>query len=208
MERDVRYIVVGIVVALLIAAFAGFAAWQAGGYSGEETKRYTILFEGGVAGLAKGGRVRYRGVQVGRVEGVGLMKNRPRVVRVDIRVDPATPITRETRAQIKPQGITGLSYIELLTKEPGPPPEVPEGRRYPVIQAEASPLDQVLEDMPQMVERLNGIAARIDRILSEENVRRIDRTLANAADLSERLGDLTRQAEGTLAEVDQTVGEA
>ena len=215
MERDVRYLTVGLVVILLVAGFVGFAAWQAGTFRTGERSRYTIRFEGGVSGLTKGSRVRYRGIEVGRVLGVRLDPDRPRTIRVDIGVQPATPMTAETVARVKPKGITGLSYIELTTETPGPPPPTPEGERYPVIRAAPSQLDQMLADLPQVADQVGRIADRLDRFLSEDNVANLERTLENAGELSQRLnalarraGDLVGKAEGTLGEIDRTAAEA
>lgn len=215
MERDVRYLTVGLVVILLLAGFVAFALWQAGPFQTSEQERYTIRFEGGVGGLSKGGRVRYRGVEVGRVLAVRLSPDQPGMVRVDIAVEPTTPLTEDSVAQITPQGITGLSYIELTTEAPGPPPPKPEGERYPVIQARASPLDRLLEDLPETAERVTSIAGRLERVLSEENMAEIDRTLANARQLSGRLnrlaeqaGSLVGRAESSLDKVDGTAEEA
>ncbi len=161
-----------------------------------------------MGGLSKGGRVRYRGVEVGQVVAVRLVKDRPELIRVDIDVDPSTPVTRDTEARIVPQGITGLSYIELTTREPGPPPKTPEGELYPVIRAEPSQLDRVFQDLPELVGDLTRLTERMERVLSEDNVRYINRTVANAARLSRRLNELAERADTTLTEVHQTFGQA
>jgi phospholipid/cholesterol/gamma-HCH transport system substrate-binding protein len=215
MERDVRYLTVGLVVALLIAGFIGFAVWQAGTYRVTDRARYTVPFEGGVSGLTKGSGVRYRGVEVGRVLAVRLDPDHPRDIRVDIGVEPSTPVTQDTEARIKPKGITGLSYIELTTDAPGPPPATPEGADYPVIQAVPSRFDRLLEDLPQVAEQVTRLAERMERVLSEDNVRQLNRTLARSSQLAERLNGLAARAdrlvgraEGTLAAVDRAAEEA
>ncbi|MEF8792989.1 MlaD family protein [Thiohalorhabdus sp.] len=215
MERDVRYLTVGLVVVLLMAAFAGFAVWQAGTYRTSDRDRYTVPFEGGVGGLSQGGRVRYRGVEVGRVLEVRVSPQKPDVVAVDVAVEPITPVTEDTVAQIKPQGITGLSYIELTTEAAGPPPPKPEDRPYPVLEARSSQLDRLIEDLPETAERVTRIAERLERVLSEDNLAEIGRTLANARKLSgrlnrlaERAGGLVAKAEGSLEEVGRTAGQA
>ncbi|HKJ71864.1 MAG TPA: MlaD family protein [Gammaproteobacteria bacterium] len=207
MERDVRYLTVGLVVLLLIAGFLGFAAWQAGSFGATERERYTILFEGGVGGLNKGSGVRYRGVEVGRVAAVRLASDRPDAIGVDIAIQPHTPITEDTVARIKPKGITGLSYIELTTPAQGPPPPRKEGQPYRVIQARPSQLDRVMEDLPQVAGQVARIADRLDRLLSEDNIDSLSRTLDNAGELSARLNRLAGHAEGLVGKAEGTLGE-
>lgn len=215
MERDVRYLTVGLVVALLLGGFLAFAAWQAGTYQASDRERYTVHFKGGVSGITKGSGVRYRGVEVGRVLSVRLSPETPATIGVDIEIQPDTPVTADTVARIKPKGITGLSYIALTTEAPGPPPPTPEGERYPVIQARASQLDRVLEDLPKVARQVTRVADRLDRLMSEDNLANLNRTLANARQLSDRLtrladeaGGLVGRAEATLSEVDETAVEA
>jgi phospholipid/cholesterol/gamma-HCH transport system substrate-binding protein len=204
MERDVRYLTVGLVVLVLLAASLGFALWQSGGLEGAARDRYTVEFPGGVSGLSQGSGVRYRGVEVGRVTAVRMVADRPEVIRVDIAVRRGTPVTAETVARIRPKGITGLSYIGLTTPAPGPPPQQPAGARYPIIPAEPSQIDRLTENLPGMAEDLARVADRLEQALSADNLKRIDRILARSAELSGRLNTLAERAEGSLGEVDRT----
>lgn len=207
MERDVRYLTVGVVVLVLLGASLGFALWQGGGLEGAERDRYTVAFEGGVSGLSQGSGVRYRGVEVGRVTAVRLLDDRPETIHVDVAVRPGTPVTRETVARIQPKGITGLSYIGLTTPEPGPPPRQTAGARHPLIDAAPSRLDQVTENLPEMAGDLAKVADRLERALSEDNLRHLEAVLARAAELGERLNGLSGRADAVLERAAHSLGE-
>lgn len=201
MERNIPYVVVGIVVLVLLAGLAAFATWQAGRYEGRGFEHYTIRFDGGVSGVSGGGTVRYRGVEVGRVAEVRLQEEDPGTVRVDIMVQPTTPVTEDTVAQVLPQGITGISYIELITEAPGPPPEKPPGERYPVIKSKPSPLDRLMTELPKIGDQVGRLADRVEGVLSEEAVKDFHTILANTAGLS---GDLKRVSDRADRLMDQS----
>lgn len=207
MERDVNYIIVGVSVVALVAAFFGFIVWQAGTYDTRTFDRYGIHFEEAVSGLKEGSTVHYRGVEVGRVIAIRLQRDRPDLIRVDIEVDKNTPVTRNTMAQLKPQGITGLSFIELRTdaSKEGPP-DIPDGERYPVIVAQPSQLDKLFKDLPEVAAQLIEISERVEAMLSEQNIESFSRTLANTADLTENLNGLTADMKTLMTRAEQTIG--
>ncbi len=205
MERNIPYVAVGVVVLLLLAGLAAFATWQAGRYQARGFEYYTIRFEGGVSGVSGGGTVRYRGAQVGRVVEVRLQEEAPESVRVDIMVQPTTPVSKDTVAQVLPQGITGVSYIELTTEEPGPPPEKPPGERYPVIPSKPSPLDRLMAELPKVGDQVGRIANRVEGLLSEEAVRDFQAILANTAELSGDLNQLSNRADRLMDQSSEVV---
>jgi phospholipid/cholesterol/gamma-HCH transport system substrate-binding protein len=216
MERNVRYITVGLVVALLVAGLALFAAWTAGNYGQGAGSRYTLYVEEDVAGLSEGSAVRYRGMEVGRVVAMRVARDQPDRIKVDIQVGASTPVTRRTNVTIQPQGITGLSYISLRTPAAeAPPPATPPGERYPVLQTRASRFDRVMEEVPALVQRLSSVARRAEALLSAGNreevtdfLHRSNRLLTHLDGLTRKATGLVGKAEESLDQVDRTVAEA
>jgi phospholipid/cholesterol/gamma-HCH transport system substrate-binding protein len=215
MERDIRYITVGLVVALLVAGLAGFAAWTAGTFGRGAGNRYTLNVEDDVAGLSEGSAVRYRGMEVGRVVAMRVAPEEPDRIKVDIEVRASTPVNRGTDVTIQPQGITGLSYISLRTPTAkAPPPATPPGERYPVLQTRASRFDRVMEQVPALVKRLSSVARRAEDLLNADNreqvrtlLRRSNRLVAHVDGLTEEAAGLVAQAEDSLTRLDATVAE-
>lgn len=192
MERDINYLIVGVVVALLIAAFVIFALWQAGTYDTRAFDRYTVYFDEDVSGLKSGSPVHYRGVQVGRVIDIRLAQDRPDLIKVDVELSQGTPVNSDTSARLKPQGITGISIIELRTERADAEPATPRaGERYPTVLGEPSQLDRLVRNLPRALERLIGIADRTEAFLSPVNAEHLSASLRNSARLSASLDTLT-----------------
>jgi phospholipid/cholesterol/gamma-HCH transport system substrate-binding protein len=74
-------------------------------------KRYTIVTTSSVSGLNKSAAVNYLGANVGKVERIDIG---PGEVTLTISVKEDTPITKDTKAQLTAQGITGIQFIELV----------------------------------------------------------------------------------------------
>jgi phospholipid/cholesterol/gamma-HCH transport system substrate-binding protein len=215
MERDVRYLLVGVVVIALLVLFVGFVIWQAGGLRGADMDRYTVFSEVGVAGLERGSVVRYLGVRVGQVDDIRLSERRAGRVEIDIQVQRNVAVTRDTVAIVRLEGITGQSYLGLATPDPGAaPPEIRGGARYPVITAQKAPLDLLMDEGPQLMAQLGAIVGSLEAALGEDNRAHFARILGNVAEFSARLdalGDsvetLASSTERALDEVAQAFGE-
>ena len=197
MERNVNYILVGTFISLVALGFALFVIWLVGSYDTRVYDRYTIYFEGAVTGLQEGNQVQYLGVEAGRVIGIRLDSVRSDLIKVDIEVDQNTPVRKSTEATLKPQGITGQSFISLTTpSDASQPPRQKEGEKYPVIIGTGSRLDELFDSLPEVSRKLIRIAERVDRILSDKNIQKIDSILGNVESVS---GSLRRKTDGTLA---------
>ncbi len=211
MERNVNYTVVGIFVSLVILAFAIFTIWLAGTHDNREYDRYTVLFDSAVNGLEAGSVVKYRGVSVGRVIAVKLVEDHPDLIKVNVEVDKSTPVRSSTKGALKPQGITGLSFVELKTD--GTDTELlkkTKGEIYPVIKAEASQLDKFFDDAPEISSRLislannmNNITKKIDNLLSDESMNHIASAIENFNEVADSLNMILN--EGNALSIASTI---
>lgn len=207
MERDVRYIAVGIVVSILVAGIIGFLVWEAQRQVITGGERYTIEFTSPVTGISIASPVRYLGVSVGRVDALQLSE----VDRVEviISVNPETPINASTIARVEPEGITGRSYITLVTPEPDAGPvAVPPGADIPVIPSQPSSLDRLFSGMPELVAQFAEVSQGLVELLGPENRADFSRTLSNLAGSTDHLETLVTGANELIVSFDKLAGRA
>ena len=141
MERDAHYAAVGIATVALLAALAVFSIWLARLQFNNDYDIYDIVFYGPVRGLSEGGEVHFNGIRVGEVTDLNLDPKKGDQVIARIRLDATTPVRVTSRAQLEPQGITGLNYIQITAGNPNSAllkSQYPESV-VPVIQSQPSP---------------------------------------------------------------------
>ena len=212
MERDAHYAAVGIATVALLAALAVFTIWLARLQFNNDYDIYDIVFYGPVRGLSEGGEVHFNGIRVGEVTDLNLDPKKGDQVIARIRVDGTTPIRVTSRAQLEPQGITGLNYIQITAGDPNSAilkTQYPDNV-VPVVQSQPSPIAELLSGsgtvLAQTVDALN----RINRVLSDDNVRSFSTSLKNVealtAELEARKGML-EQLEQTLTKANAAVDE-
>ncbi len=212
MERDAHYAAVGIATVALLAALAVFTIWLARLQFNNDYDVYDIVFYGPVRGLSEGGEVHFNGIRVGEVTDLNLDPNKGDQVIARIRVDATTPVRVTSRAQLEPQGITGLNYIQITAGNPSSAilkTQYPDNV-VPVIQSQPSPIAELLSGsgtvLAQTVDALN----RINRVLSDDNVRSFSTSLKNIESLTTELEarkGMLEQLEQALTRANAAVGE-
>lgn len=197
MENRAYALMVGIFVILLGAGVAGAVWWFSSG--GAQTKEFLVVSQRSVSGLNAQSGVRFRGVRVGKVTNIDLHGKGE--VRILIRVAADTPVTRATRARVGMAGITGQGYVQLEDDGSDPVLLVPRVKgETPVITLGQGLMDDLAERGRDVLERLRDSIARVQKILSDENLAHIDNTLAQLATSSEHLQRTLAQTSALAAD--------
>jgi phospholipid/cholesterol/gamma-HCH transport system substrate-binding protein len=173
METKANYVLIGAFTLLAAAALLLFGLWAAKYSSDRDWETYHVVFNEPVTGLNQGSAVQYNGISVGTVDGLSLAPQDPRRVVARIRVQAGVPVKVDTRAKLSMTGLTGSTFIQLTGGSPEAPPLLPPERGgIAVILTEASALQNISDTA-------NRLVARLDQVLSDENVERIAATLEN-----------------------------
>ena len=179
------YLRVGVLVLAGVALLVGAVLFLSGSQI-RHAQAYETYFRDSVQGLDIGAPVKYRGVAIGAVTEIGLAsaaygRSEPDAIRrttyrtvfvrfeLDVSRLGAPPnldsIERGLRARIAPQGLTGLSYVELDFVNPTqfPALEVPWKPRYQYIPSMPSTLSQVQDAATVLLGKIqqvdiNGLA--------------------------------------------------
>jgi len=208
METRSNHLLVGSVVLALLAAVLAFAVWIAG-ISGGNSKEYDIFFRQSVEGLAKGSSVTFAGVPSGQVRHIELWRPNPEFVRVRIAVDEDLPMLVGTTASIQGVGFTGVSQIQLTGAVKGAPPITEPGPAgVPTIPTKSAGLGALLNNAPQLVERLSTLTERLTELMSDRNQTSIGNILANIDKVSGHLARSGPELEASISEARTTIREA
>ena len=195
METKANYVAVGAFVLACVLGFFVALLWLAGAQYSSEYAYYRTYFTGAVTGLGDGTTVRYNGINVGHVSKLTFDPNDPKRVIVDLQVDPTLRIPGDSIASIASEGLTGGSYVEI----DGGSKDAPVLERkmfgdYPVIKSKQSTLQQLEQSAPELIAKLNHVADRLNRALSDQNLKNFSGILANVKSttdvLNARKGDL------------------
>lgn len=213
METRAHHILIGVFTLLVVVGGLLFGVWLAKAHADQEWNYYDIVFNEAVTGLSRGGAVQYNGIRLGDVMQLKLDPEDPRRVLARVRISGDTPLRKDTHAKLALTGVTGVAIIQLSGGSPGSPLLVGHDGEVPVIVADPSPFARLLSNGEDLLTNINQAAEHANKLLSKENVHRIenvldhlDRTTGVIADeredirtLIKQLAVATKQANDTLA---------
>ncbi len=191
MNNRVNYTFVGVMVLLGVVMMVAAAYWMLKPSVEEQTKVYAIDFDESVLGLNLDAPVKYRGISVGKVSSIGINETNAEQVRVVIKILKSTPIKEDTIAKLTPQGITGLTYINLslgsntaavLQKKPN--------ERYPVIKTAPSFFTNFEQSLSSVSSQLSSTLGKTEELLGRENQMQLTRLLQRTANVMEKMDRL------------------
>jgi phospholipid/cholesterol/gamma-HCH transport system substrate-binding protein len=200
-----RQLRVGLLVLACGATFVTLLAFIAGSTLRRDQVHYFILFDENVKGMVVGSKVNFQGVPIGSVSDIRFQAGR---TSVEILVDPGrAEIQDVTVARLDRLLVTGQVTIELEGYAAGAA-ALPVGSH--IEAASTDPIQELKTSLPAVLQRLDTVLARglttlerVDRVLSDANLERLEQLVAHveraAALLPDELAGTAAEARATLA---------
>ncbi len=185
----------------------------------EKGVTYATFFNESVQGLQVDSAVKYRGVEVGRVEKIRVAPD-SKLIEVVMKIDLKGDLEREYVAQLKAVGITGIVFIELDRKEPGEPdlsPKLTFDSGYPVIASKPSEIAQILSSLQEILQAIKRVDTGGISDQVKSTLRAVEATVDNLnlvvgsvekALAKGKLENLLEEATNTLSKIQDLVGSA
>jgi phospholipid/cholesterol/gamma-HCH transport system substrate-binding protein len=221
MEKNANYALVGLSSLILFIGLVIFVVWLARISFSQDYDLYDIVFDGPVRGLNQGGEVHFNGIKVGDVTKIALDRTNPSRVIARARVTSDVPIRVDSYATLEPQGITGVNYVQITAGTPSKPLlKVVEKAKcqargvsecIPILKSQRSALSDLLEGGGTVLTRTIEALDRVNRVLSDQNIKTFSATLSDAqavsAELRERK-EIIGDAQKLIQDLDTTTQHA
>ncbi|OZB37492.1 MAG: hypothetical protein B7X35_00140 [Halothiobacillus sp. 14-56-357] len=184
MDSKINYTAVGLFVLLLLFGLAGTIYWLVTGGKQQSFIPYVIYATDSVAGLTVNSHVLYRGVDVGEVKSIRIDRNNPGQIRISVDIDENVPIFSDTVAQLRPQGVTGLSVLNLTGGKSNISLTHRNKQGELVIPYQPSIFSRLEGGLSETMVKFSRISNRLDVLLSDKNIATLENTLQNIDTLS------------------------
>ncbi len=200
MKDSQKYLLIGVFIVISISVLIGVWLW----FSSSNRKAYDTylaIFHEPIDGVTTSSVVKYNGVEVGKVRQIKLGPKNPNNIFVYINVLAGTPIATITYATIKPQGITGMSYIDLRLKEMHLSYQIIEPRSqepYPEIQTKPSLLYSLSEQAQSVTNNVKDISAQTKLLLDNKNIDHVANIVANLDKISLSISSRSEQVSQSI----------
>jgi phospholipid/cholesterol/gamma-HCH transport system substrate-binding protein len=202
MENRAHALAAGLFTLVLIVALIATALW----FRRDDIRytQYLVTTTSSVTGLKVEAPVRYRGVDVGRVEAIGIEPGGAGRISIRVGVQDETPVTRSTYAQLGYQGVTGLAFISLDDDGSSTEPLKAAGDGLARIEMHPSIFDSGMD----LVAAARELSNRVSDLLNEDNRKLIRRTLIGIEQASRQTAALAERLQAGTDGVPALVGDA
>ncbi|HYD76221.1 MlaD family protein [Ramlibacter sp.] len=196
MQNKAHALAAGLFVLALTGLLLLLGAWLT--RDNGERHVYEISTREAVTGLQEQAPVRYRGVDVGKVTGIGFDPKEQGNVLVRLEVATGTPITQDTFATLSFQGVTGLAFVQL--DDSGRPAALlpPNDEAPPRIPLKPGLLSKLASRGEAILEQVEQVSTRVNQLLSEPNQKRITAAFDNVSEAAASITTLSRNLDATL----------
>jgi phospholipid/cholesterol/gamma-HCH transport system substrate-binding protein len=212
MAKKTSSFLVGLFVIIGAALLAGAIIWV--GVTGyfQPGMTYVTYFNESVQGLQKDSVVKYRGVDVGRVEQIRIAPDN-RLVAIIMKINMRGDLSKTVVAQLSMAGITGIMFIDLDFRQPGEPdlsPKITFPSEYPVIPSKPSEYARIISGVNEIITKLNAIdvkgisdqlQAAVNDISGFFKGEKLQSIITRVNEASANLQSLTSRADALLGKV-------
>ncbi|HZW23524.1 MlaD family protein [Noviherbaspirillum sp.] len=206
MENKAHALIAGLFTIVLLAAAVFIGIWL--NRDRVEYVPYQIATKLSVPGLNPQAAVRYRGLDVGKVDAITFDPQVVGQILVHISVKPDTPITQSTFATLGYQGVTGIAYVQLDDDGSKPVKLSSTPEQVARIEMRPSLFDQLQTRGLAILEQTEEVATRINGMLNPENQKAILAAFDNVSKAATELETIPRQLEPTLAKLPAVTAQA
>lgn len=196
MENKAHALMAGIFTLVLLIAAILIALWL--NRDRVERVPYELATKLSVPGLNPQAAVRYRGLDVGRVDEISFDPQVPGQILVHISVKPDTPITRSTYGILGYQGVTGIAYVQL-DDDGSNPVKVPSNKNQIAhIEMRPSLLDNLQSKGMAILVQTEELTKRFNTLLDPANQKAMLAAFDNVSKAAAEIEAIPHQLQPTL----------
>ncbi|WP_296002956.1 MlaD family protein [Rugamonas sp.] len=201
MENRSHALMTGFFTILLLIAALLFGVW----FNRDRIERvpYLLATTLSVPGLNPQAAVRYRGLEVGKVDAIDFDPGVAGRILVHISVDKDTPVTVSTYATLGYQGVTGIAYVQLDDEQSGSKLLATSAANPARIELRPGLLDQLEKRGKKILDQAETLTTKMNQLLSPENQKVMLGAFQDVSAAAKAYASVPQQLAPTLATLPQ-----
>lgn len=193
MENRSHALMTGLFTIVLLIAAVLFGVWF--NRDRVQYEPYLIATTQSVPGLNPQAAVRYRGLEVGKVDAIDFDPKMAGQILVHLSIDPVTPITKTTYATLGYQGVTGIAYIQLDDESVGSPPLETSKNNPSRIPLQPGLFDQLEKRGTAILGQAEEITKKLNNLLTPANQKTMLGAFSDVSEAAQSYKDLAARLE-------------
>ena len=206
MENKSHALIAGLFTLVLAIAAILLAMW----FNRDRVVRvpYEMATKLSVPGLNPQADVRYRGLDVGKVDEILFDPKTPGQILVHISVKPDTPMTQSTYGVLGYQGVTGIAYVQLDDDGTAPIKLNSSKEHLARIEMRPSLFDNLQTRGLAILKQTEEMTLRLNRLMTPENQAVMLGAFDNVSKAATAIEAIPRELSPTLAKLPALTNQA
>lgn len=193
---------VGLLVLIVSGIIAGMSIKVSNDPAGLGSSKSAHFFMDDASGLVKNSNVRMAGIPVGTIKDIKLENG---VARVEVLLKGDTPMSKSARVEIRPNGILGDKFVEIIGGDVRDPP-LRSGDQIMVVDDRAS-VDRLIGEISKITKSISQVAENIKAATEGDKEKPLGRIVDNIERLTTDLAKLSAERKDDLGEIIQNLRE-
>ena len=206
MENKAHALMAGIFTLVLLTAVVLIGLWL--NRDREVRVPYEMATKLSVPGLNPQAAVRYRGLDVGKVDEIAFDPQVPGQILVRISIKPDTPITFSTYGMLGYQGVTGIAYIQLDDDGIGQERVTSSKNRIARIEMRPSLLDSLQSKGLVILQQTEELTTRFNALLEAANQKTMLTAFSDVSHAANKIEAIPKQLQPTLTQLPASAQQA
>lgn len=206
MENRAHALLAGIFTVGLLVAAVLMGVWL--NRDRIERVPYEIATKLPVPGLNPQAAVRYRGLDVGKVDKIVFDSHEKGQILIQISVSKETPITHSTYAFLGYQGVTGIAFMQLDDDGSDPADVTSSKKQVARIPMRPGLLDKIQTRGLKILEQTEVLSQRLNQLLEEGNRKRMLAAFDDVSRAANKLGGIPKQIEPMVGKLTSAASSA
>jgi phospholipid/cholesterol/gamma-HCH transport system substrate-binding protein len=166
---------------------------------------YDLIARTNVTGLYPDAAVRFRGLDVGKVQSLKFDPSHSGQIVIRILVDKRAPITHSTFGTLALQGVTGIAFVQLDDTGKDQTPLASSDKQVAQMPLHPGLFDQLQKRGDVLLRELERVAADVDDLLSPDMRQQLLATAASLQQAADGVTSLSRQMAPAAGKLPGTV---
>lgn len=187
---------VGLLVLIVSGIIAGMSIKVSNDPAGLGSSKRAHFLMDDASGLVKNSNVRMAGIPVGTIQDIKLENG---MARVEVVLKGDTPMTKSARVEIRPNGILGDKFVEIIGGDVRDPPLV-SGDQIMVVDDRAS-VDRLIGEISKITKSIAQVADNIKAATEGDKEKPLGRIVDNIERLTTDLATLSAERKDDISEI-------
>lgn len=204
MERGINYILIGVCFIASLLGLIIFIFWfSSSGIITDDSKIYKAYSKNAINGIRTDSIIKFKGINIGRVKDVNFKDKDFKEIVLNVEIRSDLPIKKGSYLKVSQSGIIGNSFLTLIQNTKSD--EFIEKKEDFILNIQTNSMSKLLDDLPNITNKIDELLSNISIILSEENAQNITKVVTSIKDSANHLNKMIASLEKNTNNIDNLI---